>query len=115
MTKIFNTTKQVLIAGQAEVANSAPDRMIGLLKKDHLDKEEALVITHCSSIHMFFMKFAIDVVFIDKHNKVVGLVEKIKPFQLSPIFWRANQAIELPAGTISEKRIEVGDRFQILP
>ncbi len=58
---------------------------------------------------MFFMRFAIDAVFVDKNNSVVGLVKNIKPFQLSRIFLKSSYVIELASGIIEEKKIEIGD------
>ncbi len=74
-----------------------------------MDQDEALVITHCQSIHMFFMKFAIDVIFVDKKYQVIGLVENIQPFSLSPFFLRAFFAIELAAGSIKKTRTSLCD------
>ncbi len=107
--KIFNLTQNNIIAEDAGVADTFLSRMVGLLDRKHLSKEEALVITRCNSIHMFFMKFPIDAVFLNKTNKVVGLTEDIKPFQLSKIFFQASYVIELSSGTISEKNISLGD------
>ncbi|MEI8013139.1 MAG: DUF192 domain-containing protein, partial [Candidatus Omnitrophota bacterium] len=66
-----------------------------------------------NSIHMFFMSFAIDAVFIDKCGIVVGLVEEIKPNQMSPVFWKANSVIELPLGTIMQTETCLGDKIDI--
>ena len=90
-------------------ADTALSRMIGLLKRDQILPGEALIIPQCRSIHMFFMKFCIDVIFVDKHNCVIGLVENIKPYQLSPIFWRAACAIEIPVKTIVNTHTAIGD------
>ncbi|MCA9398623.1 MAG: DUF192 domain-containing protein, partial [Candidatus Omnitrophica bacterium] len=65
------------------------------------------------SIHMFFMRFAIDAVFVDKNDHVVGLVENIKPWRLSPIFFKASYVIELPAGTIQETGTSKNDKIKI--
>ena len=63
---------------------------------------------------MFFMRFGIDVLFLDKYDKVVGLVEKIQPFQLSPLFGSASYAIEVPEGMIKESQTTQGDQIKIL-
>lgn len=115
MVKILNASTKTLLADQALIAKNPAERMKGLLTRKQLSPGEALIITRCQSIHMMFMKFSIDVLFVDRHNTVVGLVKKIKPFQISPIFWKSDYAVELPAGTISEKRISIGDGLQILP
>lgn len=87
--------------------------MRGLLNRESLCPDEALIITHCQSIHMFFMKFPIDVIFVDSDDWVVGLVLDIKPFCLSPIFWNASYAIELKVGMIEKSRTSVGDKLEI--
>ena len=58
---------------------------------------------------MFFMRFSIDVVFVNDKNCVVGVVKNIKPFQLSPVFWKADRAIELSAGTATRLDTKIGD------
>ena len=87
--------------------------MRGLLGRSSLAEGEGLLITHCNSIHMFFMRFPIDVVFIDREGRVVGLLEKIRPWRLSPIFLAATKAIELPAGTIARTATLPGDRIEL--
>jgi len=61
---------------------------------------------------MFFMRFPIDAVFIDRQGTVVGFVENILPNQLSPVFWSADRVIELPAGTIKATATLIGDSLQ---
>lgn len=111
--KVINTTKQTILAQDARMADSFLSRMTGLLKTEHLIEGQGLVITRCNSIHMFFMRFAIDAVFADKNNKVVGLVREIKPFRLSKIFFKASYVVELPTGTIDRSRTDLADILQI--
>ena len=111
--KIFNQSKDTLIADQAKLADTFVSRMVGLLNRSAIQESEALIITRCNSIHMFFMRFAIDAVFVDSENQVVGIVENIKPYRLSPIFWKAQCCIELPTGSIQKSRISVGDKLKI--
>ena len=110
--KIINNSKNTVIADAARVADTWCSRMVGLLGKKNLPAVEALVITRCRSIHMFFMCFAIDVIFVDKSDRVVGLVENIQPFRLSPIFLSSSRAVELPAGTIAATRTSRGDHLE---
>ncbi|MBF0386986.1 MAG: DUF192 domain-containing protein [Candidatus Omnitrophica bacterium] len=105
---IANISTQRMVAVKAGLADTFLARLKGLLGRTSLEPGEALVITRCNSIHMFFMRFALDVVFVDRSWCVVGLVRGIRPFQLSPIFWRAATAIELPVGTIASTGIIVG-------
>jgi uncharacterized membrane protein (UPF0127 family) len=110
---ILNQSKASVIATTVKVAGTPSERMKGLLGRSSLDQDEALVITACQSIHMFFMKFAIDVIFVDSKGKVVGLCPNIQPFHLSPIFWRAHKAIEVPVGRISSSQTSIGDQISI--
>jgi len=87
--------------------------MKGLLGQKDLPPGEALIITDCQSIHMFFMEFAIDVIFCDRQNKVVGLCREIKPFGLSPVFFKASYAIELASGSIASSQTQIGDEIRL--
>jgi uncharacterized protein len=111
--KIINKTKNTVIAEKAMLADTALSRLKGLLGRSSIGASEALIITQCRSIHMFFMKFAIDVIFVDRKNRVVGIVERIKPFGLSPYFWRATAAIELPEGVIALTKTQKGDSIEV--
>jgi uncharacterized membrane protein (UPF0127 family) len=112
--RILNHTQNTVLAEQFDVANTFFRSMRGLIGRRVFPAGEALILPHCSSIHMFFMRFPIDVVFIDKKNTVVGLLSDIPPNTLSPIFWRAHKAIELPAGTIGLTRTKVHDKLRFL-
>ena len=110
---IVNLTRNTTIASNVKIAQDTLSRMKGLLGTKEFPSGEALVITHCQSIHMFFMNFPIDVIFCDKQNKVVGLCNDIKPFALSPIFFKASYSIELPAGTVATTQTQAGDQVQL--
>jgi len=112
--RILNHTQNTVLADQAVIADTFSSRLRGLLGRTHLPDSEALIITRCNSIHMFFMRFPIDVVFIDKNDLVVGLLEKFPPNAISPIFWRSSTAIELPAGKIAISKTRLHDRVRIV-
>ena len=114
MVSIFNISKNTTIARRGSVADSFLTRMVGLLNKKSLQPDEALIITQCQSIHMFFMRFPIDVIFVDKQGRVVGLVERIKPFRLSPIFFKSIYAIEVSEGAIVQTKTEIDDKIEII-
>jgi hypothetical protein len=109
--RILNQTRNTVLADNAILANTVISGMVGLLKHRSLPDGEGMLITPCRSIHMFFMKFAIDVVFINRKNIVVGLVRNIQPFRISPYFWRASAGIELPPGTIDKTKTQLGDQI----
>jgi len=109
--RIINTSKNSVLAHSCEAADSFLARFFGLMGKSCLHAGGGLLLTPCNSIHMFFMRFPLDVVFIDKNNTVVYLIENIKPWRVSPIVKQARSVIELPLGTISASGTEVGDRL----
>lgn len=115
LLSILNTTKNTVIAKDGTIADTFLSRMTGLLSRKSLPAGEALVITRCTSIHMFFMRFSIDVIFVDKNDRVVGLVERIKPFRLSPIFFQSRYAIEISEGAIEQAKMSIGDKIEMEP
>ncbi len=113
--KIVNLTRNALLADKAELAISLGQRTKGLLGHLNLGKGEGLVIKPCSSIHTFFMRFAIDVVFVDKASHVVKTIEHMQPFRLSSPFLSAYMVIELPVGTIGQTYTKIGDQLALQP
>ena len=116
MPSILNTTKRSTIATGTEFATSPWSRFRGLMMRNESDFQEgaALVIDPCTSIHMFFMRFPIDVLYLDRDNRVVRAQESIKPWRVGPIYTRgARFVIELPAGTIKASQTQKGDQIAI--
>ena len=112
--KITNLTRNTLLADRAELANTPWKRMKGLLGRRAFEPGQALIIRPCNSIHTFFMRFPIDVLFLDRQNRVLGLYQGISPFRFSRIFWHAQTAIELPAGTLSQTNTQPDDIIQLI-
>lgn len=98
-----------LIAKNAVEANTFFQRAIGLLGRRSMDEFDALIIPKCKSVHMWGMRFAIDVVFCDEKNRIVKVVENLKPWSMTSYVLKAQYVIEIPSGTISNHGIEVTD------
>ncbi len=94
----FNLTREREIAARVEKAEDYASRSRGLLGRDSLAREEGLWIVPCPMIHTFFMRFAIDVLFLDRGLKVLRVIENLRPWRLSPWVWGADSVLELPAG-----------------
>jgi len=104
-----NLTKgHLLIAGNVTVATSIWSRFWGLMGRAKIEDGHGLHITPCSSIHMFFMRFAIDVIFLDKALKVTKVVHEIKPWRMA-LGAGGHSALELPVGAAAAAQVEVGD------
>jgi hypothetical protein len=87
--------------------------MKGLLGKKELPKGEALWIKPCFSVHTFFMRFAIDVIFLNKTNQVIAAVSNLTPNRMTRLYPRSFSVLELPPGTIVATNTEVGDEIEI--
>ena len=113
MTQVTNETKGTEVASQAQVADSIPSRFWGLLGRRFLPDGHGLLLRPSSSIHTAFMRFAIDVVFLDRENRVVKVVPELKPFRLAGCWRGAHSALELPAGGAAAGDVEQGDQLLI--
>ena len=110
---IRNVTRGTVLADRETWAVSAGDRTRGLLDHERLDEGEGLIISPCNSVHMIGMRFALDVVFVDKEDRVVRTIENLKPMGLTRIYLSARRVIELPVGTIGSTRTEPGDQLDL--
>lgn len=111
--QVINLSKNVLIAQEAQLAVTMNQRLKGLLGRNSLGLNEALILKPCSSIHTFFMRFSIDVLFLDKDMQVVKIIQDMSPNRLGQIIWRSHMAIELSSGKISQTNTEVGDTIEL--
>ena len=96
------------------VAETAPARMRGLLGRTGLDDREGLLIRPTNSVHMFFMRFAIDVVFLDRDLVVRKVVEALRPWRMAGCRG-ARAALELPAVSAGRSGITVGEQLVLEP
>ncbi len=111
--QVNNRTNNKNIARRALKADTFYLRLKGLLLTKQLDSENGLIIEPCQAIHMFFMTYSIDVIFYDKNQYVVALVEAIKPWQFSQVYPLALACIELPVGTIMRSGTKLNDQLDI--
>ena len=112
--QLINDRTHKPVADAVEIAVTRKARRRGLLGRDGLDETAALMITRCFSIHTFFMRFAIDVVFLDRDGCVVRMVPRMRPGHMA-MSWRARTVIELAAGRLERCSVEVGDRLYLAP
>lgn len=109
MAKVTNATKGTVVADDVRIAKSVWARFRGLMGRKSLSDGQGLLLDPCSSVHMFFMRFPIDVVFLDRDNKVVKVAPHLKPYRAALGGKRSKKALELPAGSAEWARIEPGD------
>lgn len=112
---VINYTRGVRLADNAEIAGSWFSRLKGLMFREELPAGQSLVLSPCNSIHTCFMKFNIDVLFLNKTGKVIYMLQDIPPFRFSPLVRGAGLVIELPARTISSTGTSLEDLVSVIP
>jgi uncharacterized protein len=112
--RVRNQTRNTVLATSADVADTSAKRRTGLLKHTHLDPGDGLWIKPCESVHTFFMKFAIDLVYLDRKLKVRKVRHAVPPWRLSACL-TAHSILELPAGAARQASTEAGDQLSIEP
>ncbi|MBI2845854.1 MAG: DUF192 domain-containing protein [Chloroflexi bacterium] len=113
MLTVFNSSRGVLIADQVRKAQQLWERTRGLLATPPLKDGEGLLIDPCNWIHTLGMGYAIDVLYIDGQQRVVGISERMKPNRIGPRVGGAQAVIELPSGKIAETSTKIGDQLAI--
>jgi uncharacterized membrane protein (UPF0127 family) len=110
-----NATRDTTLATRVEWAGTSESRRLGLLGRDLLHPGEGIYLVPCQWIHMFGMKFAIDVAFRGRSGVVLAVHEGLRPWRLSRLVLRAEGVLELPAGTLRRSGTAVGDVLEFLP
>ena len=112
--RVTNVTRGTVLATALEVADSGPKRNKGLLGRTGLAEGEGLWIVPCESVHTFFMKFPIDLVYLDRKHRIKKVCDSVPAWRLS-VCLSAHSILELPAGTIRGTRTERGDTLDFAP
>lgn len=107
--KLIDKKSKKVILTDIKIADNFYSRLIGLLGKSSLDRGQGLIIKPCKSVHSFFMRFPIDVAFIDKHNKICFLMNSMQVNKISPFVITASYVIEAPSGTFKSTKVRIGD------
>lgn len=97
------------------MADTFIKRIKGLLGRSAFKRGSALVLKPCQSVHTFFMRFPIDVAFVDSKNSIIKTYNNLKPWKMSKFFFSAYFCIEFPAETLVETDTKVGDFLSLEP
>lgn len=100
------------VASRVEIAESISSRIFGLIGLDRLAEGGGLLLRSCSSVHTLFMRFPIDVVYLDNNRKVVAVDINLKPWRLGGLYWRARHVLELRCYTAC--LLKNGDKLEFL-
>jgi uncharacterized membrane protein (UPF0127 family) len=100
------------LCARCVLADTPFSRLRGLMGRKELGPDEGLLLTPASSIHTSFMRFPIDVVFLDADRTVLGMRDAVKPWRMTA--WRGSRSVlELPAGTCERRGLRPGDRLAL--
>jgi len=114
---VFNRTRGTVLCERLEIAATQTEQSRGLLGRDRLDPGRGMLFEGSwlplMWMHMFFMRFAIDIVFLDKAGRVLRINHDLKPWRVSSMVFGARRALELEAGAAARTGTKVGDQLEI--
>jgi hypothetical protein len=112
--RIENVTRGTTVGDRIRVASSAWDRSVGLLRTPDVPPGQGLWIERSPSIHMFFMRYAIDAVFVSGDSRVTLIAANLKPWHI--VLWArgARDCLELRAGSAALSQTSVGDELRLV-
>jgi hypothetical protein len=110
---LINERTAGLLASAVELAVTSETRRRGLLGRDSLDPSVALIIAPCQAIHTVSMRFAIDVVFVDRGGRVLKIIHQLQPWRIAGSL-RAYAVIEMTSGSLRRSGVAVGDQLRVV-
>ncbi|WP_428066927.1 DUF192 domain-containing protein [Candidatus Proelusimicrobium volucris] len=99
-----------VIADKLEMKDSFFGRLIGLLSRSGLKDGEGIILNPCTQIHTFFMRFSIDAVFLSRDMEVISVIEDMKPWRVSPMYFKAKYTLEVRGGYL-KGGVKAGDKL----
>jgi hypothetical protein len=110
--RAVNVTCNTVLAERLLWAGTSGERRRGLLGRERFEPGEGLYLAPCQWVHMFGMKFPIDVAFLDRRGRVLAMQHSLKPGRVSRLVWRADGALELPEGVLAATGTQVGHQVE---
>lgn len=110
--ELIDVDRGTVVATRLEPAFDSASRRRGLLGRDGLPEGHAIVIAPCNGIHMCFMRFAIDVLFVARDGRVVKTCTNVRPWRIA-FAWRAFAVVEGAVGSIGRSGTRAGDRLAV--
>ena len=94
------------------IADSFFTRLAGLMFRRKLPAATGLLLAPCNSVHMCFMRFAIDVIYLDKDYKILKVVKNLRPWIGLSMCTKAYATLEMSAGEAERCGLEVGKKLE---
>lgn len=115
MWTLFDASTGAVVARRVRRADSFAQRLVGLLGRTGLESDEGLWIEPCDSIHTFFMRFPIDVAFVDRSGVVLRRLDGLPPWRATRLHARARACVELAPGVLERAGVREGSRLLLVP
>jgi uncharacterized membrane protein (UPF0127 family) len=115
--RALNRTRGTVLCERLESAGGLAGQGRGLLGRDGLASNSGMLFVSSLPLmwmHMFFMRFPIDIVFLDREGRVLHICHELRPWRLSPIVLRARKALELPASAAAASSTQPGDFIELI-
>lgn len=109
--EVRNATRQSVLGGRVAVARTHWTRLRGLLGRPAPEPGEGLLIVPCRGVHMYGMKYPLDLVFLDEGGTVVDVRPDLQPGTRTGFIKGSHYALEIPTGTIEASGTRVGDKL----
>ena len=114
LVRVVNRTRDAVLAERAELANNPWSRFWGLMGRASVAPGTGLVLKPGGGIHMFWMNFAIDALFLDRAERVVRVYRRLGEWRIVPLVWGAHSVVELPAGSLDGLDLPKGHQLQFV-
>jgi uncharacterized protein len=113
--RAINQTRATVLCERLEKAGGMAGKSRGLLGRDGLEAEAGMLfeagrLEPFMCMHMWFMRFAIDIVFLNRHGRVIRINYNLRPWRISSVVWGARRTLELPVGAVARSQTSVGDQ-----
>ncbi len=114
--RAVNQTRATVLCEHLEEASGMMGKSRGLLGRDRLEAQAGMLfeagrLEPFMCMHMLFMRFAIDIVFLNRQGRAIRIDRNLRPWRISSVVWGARKALELPAGAAARSQTEVGDQI----
>lgn len=115
----INRTRGTVLCARVEKAQGLWEQSRGLLGRDGLEPGSGMLfevgpLNPFMWMHMFFMRFPIDIVFMNRYGRVIRINRELKPWRVSSVVFGARSAIEIAAGNAVSSNTEVGDQIDFV-
>ncbi|MGC7847317.1 DUF192 domain-containing protein [Desulforudis sp. 1088] len=114
MARVINLSRgNAVLVENLEFAITFGKRFLGLMGRRAINPRGGLLLQPCRSVHTFWMRFPIDLVYLDPAFRVVALLENVPPSRMAPGNRHTRSVLELPAGRLRETGTSAGDILRI--